>query len=102
MKIKKGDQVTIIAGKDRGKRGAVVRVLPAQDKVVVDGINIVKRHQKKKKENEKGERVEMAAPVHVSNVQLIDTTSGKPTRVGYRVEGGEKIRIAKKSGKAIK
>ncbi len=102
MKIKKGDQVAIIAGKDRGKRGTVVRVFPAQDKVVVDGVNIVKRHQKKKKENEKGERIEMAAPVHVSNVQLVDAASGKLTRVGYRIEGGEKVRVAKKSGKAVK
>ena len=102
MKIKKGDQVQIITGKDRGKRGTVLRVFPETEKVIVEGANMMKRHRKSKKDGEKGERIEMAVPVHVSNVMLVDAETGKPTRVGYKMEGGEKTRIAKKSGKAVK
>lgn len=102
MKIKKGDQVEVISGKDRGKRGVVLRVFPERDKVLVEGVNIVKRHRKAKTEREKGERLEMPAPIHVSNVLLVDPTSGKRTRVGYRIENGEKLRIAKQSGAVLK
>lgn len=101
MKIKKGDQVEIIAGKDRGKRGKVVRVYPQTDKVVVEGLNLMKRHIKARREGQKGERVEKAAPLHVSNVMLVCPDTGKPTRIGYRIEGGEKVRVSKRSGKTI-
>jgi large subunit ribosomal protein L24 len=101
MKIKKGDQVEIIAGKDRGKRGKVMQVLPSESRVVVEGANLVKRHRKPRKEGEKGERIERPAPLHVSNVMLVCPETGKPTRIGYRIEGGEKVRISKKSGKAL-
>lgn len=101
MKIKKGDQVQIIAGKDRGKRGAVTRVFPALDKVIVEGANMGKRHRKAKTAGEKGERIEMAMPMHVSNVMLIDSATGKPTRVGYRVSGSDKVRVSKQSGKDL-
>ncbi len=101
MKIHKGDQVEIIAGKDKGKRGAVLSVLLASERVVVAGANMVKRHRKARREGEKGERVEMESSIHVSNVMLLCPETNKPTRVGYRVEGGEKIRFAKRSGKAI-
>lgn len=91
----------IIAGKDKGKRGKVLSVLPTSERVIVSGANIVKRHRKARKEGEKGERVEMEASIHVSNVMLLDPETNKPTRVGYRVEGGEKVRFAKRSGKVI-
>lgn len=101
MKIKKGDQVVIMAGKDRGKRGKVIQILASQDRVVVEGANLIKRHRKPRKEGEKGERIERPAPMHVSNVMLVCPETGKPTRVGYRIEGGEKVRVSKKSGKAV-
>ena len=101
MKIKKGDQVEIIAGKDRGKRGKVIQVLATESRVVVEGANLVKRHRKPRKEGEKGERIERPAPLHVSNVMLVCPEAGKPTRIGYRIEGGEKVRISKKSGKVL-
>ena len=101
MKIKKGDQVELIAGKDRGKRGTVTRVFPTLDKVIVDGANMGKRHRKPKSAGEKGERVEMAMPIHVSNVMLVDPETGKPSRVGYRISGTEKVRVSKKSGKEL-
>ncbi len=101
MKIRKGDQVEIVAGKDKGKRGKVLSVLPASERVLVSGANIVKRHRKARKEGEKGERVEMEASIHISNVMLLCPETNKPTRVGYRIEGGEKVRFAKRSGKII-
>ncbi len=101
MKIRTGDQVEIIAGKDKGKRGKVLSVLPASKRVLVSGANIVKRHRKARREGEKGERVEMEASIHISNVMFLDPETNKPTRVGYRIEGGEKVRFAKRSGKII-
>ncbi|MFZ1626387.1 MAG: 50S ribosomal protein L24 [Candidatus Moraniibacteriota bacterium] len=101
MKIKKGDQVELIAGKDRGKRGTVSRVFPTIEKVIVDGVNMGKRHRKAKTAGEKGERVEMAMPIHVSNVMLIDPETGKRSRIGYRINGTEKVRVSKKSGKDL-
>ncbi len=101
MKIKKGDQVEVIAGKDRGKRGAVTRVFPTEDRVIVEGANMGKRHKKAKTAGEKGERIELAMPIHVSNVMLVDPETGKPSRVGYRVSGTEKVRVSKKSGKDL-
>lgn len=100
MKIKKGDQVEVIAGKDRGKRGEVLRVFPHLDKVVVAGANIMKRHIKPTNTT-KGERVEKEAPIHVSNVMLVCKETDKPTRVAFVVKDGEKTRISKRSGKAI-
>ncbi len=101
MKIKKGDQVQILSGKDRGKRGTVLLALPQDGRVVVDGVNVVKRHQRAKSSTEKGERIEKPAPIHVSKVMLIDKETGKPTRVGYKFEGKEKVRVSKRSGKSI-
>lgn len=101
MKIKKGDQVEIIAGKDRGKRGKVIQVLATVERVVVEGANLIKRHRKPRKEGEKGERIERPAPLHVSNVMLVCPETGKLTRVGYRIEGNEKVRVSKKSGKTV-
>lgn len=101
MKIKKGDKVQIMAGKDRGKQGEVLLVLPVAEKVVVKGANVMKRHVRARREGEKGERIEKEAPIHVSNVMLVCPHTNKPTRVGYKVEGGEKIRMSKRAGKAI-
>lgn len=101
MKIKKGDKVTIMAGKDRGKQGEVLRVLPETERVVVKGVNMMKRHVRAKRDGEKGERVEKEVPLHVSNAMLTCPHTGKPTRIGYKIEGGEKVRISKRSGKAL-
>ena len=101
MKIKKGDKVIVITGKDKGKTGEVVKAMPKENKVVVAGINMAKRHQKPSQENAGG-IVSKEMPIHVSNVALIDPKSGKATRVVMRVEeGGRKVRIAKRSGDAI-
>ncbi len=101
MKIKKNDQVQVIAGKDRGKRGKVLAVLPTMQKVVVEGINIHKKHVKSKTQGKPGERIEIPAPLHVSNVMVVDPGSNKPTRIGYRVTDKQKTRIAKRTGKEL-
>lgn len=102
MKIKKGDTVKVTTGKNAGKTGKVVQVLPADDKVVVEGINKVTKHMKSQRRGEKGQKFEFDAPIHVSNVMVVEVKSGKPSRVGYKMlENGEKVRIAKKSGEAI-
>ncbi|MCX6765987.1 MAG: 50S ribosomal protein L24 [Candidatus Moranbacteria bacterium] len=95
MKIRKGDQVQIISGKDRGKRGKVIRVLPKSGKLVVEGINLVKKHRRPRKGGEKGQRVEIPTPLASSKVKLICPHCGKPTRVGYKIEKSRKIRMCK-------
>jgi len=103
MKIKKGDKVIVLAGKDKGKTGEVVRSLPKFGKVVVSGVNISKKHSKNRfNTDKKGEVVDKTMPLDVSNVSLVDSKSGKATRVGYKVDGDKKIRVAKKSGQEIK
>jgi len=102
MKIKKGDKVIVIAGKDRGKSGKVLRALPKLERVIVEGVNVAKRHQKGRRGGESGQIIDKTLPVHVSNVALADPKSGKPTRVGIKEEGGKRVRVAKKSGTAIK
>lgn len=101
MKIRKGDNVIVIAGKDRGKTGKVVRAFPARSKVLVEGVNMAKKHQRPTKQNQKGQIVDVTMPVHVSNVQIVDPKTDKPTRVGYKVEGDKKVRVAKRSGSAL-
>ena len=101
MKIRKGDTVLVIAGKDKGKEGTVDRVLPKQDKVVVAGINTAKRDQRARKANEQAGIIDKDMPIHVSNVMLVH--KGKPVRVGYRIEAdGTKVRVARPSGEVIK
>ena len=101
MKIKKGDQVIVITGRDKGKTGEVTKAMPKESKVLVSGINLVKRHTKPTQENADG-IISKEAPIHVSNVALIDPKSGKATRVGIKVEkDGSKVRVAKKSGEVI-
>ena len=91
----------MIAGKDKGKRGSVARTLPVLGKIVVEGVNIRKKHIRPKKEGQKGERIEQAAPFPASKAMLVCPHTGKLTRVGFRIEGGEKVRFSKKSGKVI-
>jgi len=100
MKIKKGDQVIVITGRDKGKTGEVIQVMPKDSKVLVRGINLVKRHTKPTQENAGG-IVSKETSIHVSNVALIDPKSGKATRVGIKLDKGQKVRIAKKSGEVI-
>lgn len=96
MKVKKGDNVIVLAGKDKGKTGKIVRSIPDDLKVVVEGVNMRKRHLRPKKQGEKGQIAEMAVPMHVSNVMIVCGKCGKPTRVGYNVNGDVKNRICKK------
>lgn len=105
MKIKKGDNVKVLSGKDRGKTGKVIQVLKDKQTkrvyVVVEGLNILKKHLKTRDKSQKGQTIELPAPMDASNVQLIDPKSKKPTRVGYTKDGDEKKRVAKKSGEVI-
>ena len=107
LKIRRDDTVRIITGKDRGKTGRVLRVDPKNQKVFVEGANIVKRHMRPRtlrdtqRAQEIGGIIEKEGPIHVSNVMLIDPDSGEPTRVGLTREGDRRVRVAKKSGKEI-
>lgn len=98
MRIKKGDNVIVITGKDKGKTGKVIRALPREDRVIVEGVNIKKKHQRPTKSNQKGQIIDKTLPVHVSNVQLIDPKTKKPTRIGKKLVNDVYVRIAKKSG----
>ena len=100
--IKKGDTVYVNAGNYKGETGKVLSVDPSKDRAIVEGVNIVKKHTKPNAKNPQGGIVSQEAPIHVSNLQLIDPKSGKPTRVGYRMDGDKKVRYAKKSGEEIK
>ena len=100
-KLKKGDKVVVLTGRDRGKEGEITRVLPKESKAVVDGINTVIRHQRQT-QGSQGGRIPKSAPIHLSNLALVDPKEGGPTRVGFRIgEDGRKVRIAKKSGEVI-
>ena len=101
LKIRKGDTVQVISGKERGERGEVKQVLPKENRVVVEGINVRTRHARPTQNNQQG-LYTFAAPIHVSNVMLVDPNSGEPTKVGYRfTDSGEKIRVARVSGKDV-
>jgi large subunit ribosomal protein L24 len=101
MKIRKNDTVQVLAGKDKGRTGTVLKAMPQESKVVVQGINVAKRHTKPSATGAGG-IVEKEMPIHISNVALIDPESNKPTRVGYQVrEDGRKVRIARRSGAAL-
>jgi large subunit ribosomal protein L24 len=98
MKIRKGDRVRVLTGKFRGKEGEVMTVLPKENKVIIDGVNVAKRHQKPTRAMQQGGIIDKAMPIDASNVALIDT-DGKATRVGYRIEpDGTKSRVARRSG----
>jgi large subunit ribosomal protein L24 len=105
MKIKNGDKVKILKGKDAGKTGKVIQVMKNKSTekvlVVVEGVNLLKKHLRSGKQGEKGQIIELPSPMNISNVMLIDAKSGKPTRVGFKMEGTEKKRVAKVSGEII-
>lgn len=101
MHIKKNDTVIVIAGKDKGKSGSVARVFPKKDLVIVTGINMSKKHQRARKGGEKGQIVERAMPLHVSNIMVSDPDSKKPVRVGRKLVGERFVRISKKTGKEL-
>ena len=100
-KIRKGDKVVVIAGKNKGAHGKVTRVLPKQDKVVVDGVNVAARHRKPSQQNPQGGIDRFEAPLHISNVAVEDPKTGKPTRVRFEDKDGKKVRIAVRSGETI-
>lgn len=101
MKIRKGDIVLIISGKDRARKGKVIEAFPKKGRVIIEGINLRKKHVKPKKSGEKGQIVETPASIDVSNTKLICPKCGKPTRVGCKIEGKRKYRVCKKCGQEI-
>jgi len=100
FKIRKDDTVEIIAGKDKGKRGAIVRVIREKDRVIVAGINIVKKAVKRRSQQDRGGIVEIEAPIHVSNVMIVCKKCG-PTKIGYKIDGDKKVRVCRKCGEAL-
>ena len=101
MHVKKGDKVIVISGKDKGKQGVVLEAYPKKDRVLVEGVNIVKKHAKPSQANPQGGIFDQEAAIHVSNVMIIDPKTGNPTRVGYQTVDGKKVRVAKKSGESL-
>jgi large subunit ribosomal protein L24 len=100
-KIKKGDKVVVVSGRDKGRSGEVVRVMPREDRALVRGLNMVKRHQKQTMKEEGG-IVRKELPIHISNIAIADPKDGKPTRVGFKIlDDGRKVRFAKRSGDLI-
>lgn len=98
FKIRKDDQVEIIAGKDKGKRGNVVRVIRDKDRVIVAGCNIVKKAMKKRSQQDQGGIVEIEAPLNISNVGIVCKKCGRPVKIGYKIDGDKKIRVCRKCG----
>lgn len=101
MKIRKNDNIIVLAGKYKGKKGKVIKALPGENKVIVEGINMVKRHNRSKQQDKKGEIIDIASPIDVSNVALLDPKDGKPTRISVLIDGDKKERIARRSGQKI-
>ena len=100
-KIKKGDSVVVLSGKDKGRTGTVQAVMPKDAKVLVDGINVIARHRKPTQQNPQGGIDRKPAPMHISKVALADPKDGKPTRVRFETKDGKKVRVAVKSGETI-
>lgn len=101
MHVKKGDKVQVITGKDKGKQGVILASFPKQNRVIVEGVNIVKKHSKPSQLNPQGGIQTKEAPIHVSNVMPLDPKTGEPTRVGYKEVDGQKVRVAVKSGESL-
>lgn len=102
LKLKKGDEVVVIAGRDKGRKGAILKAIPDEMRVVVAGVNMVTRHQKPDRNNPDGGIVKKELPIHISNVALADPKDGRATRVGYKkLSDGKKVRIARKSGEVV-
>lgn len=101
-RVRKGDKVVVVSGKDKAKTGTVLAVYPKEDRVLVEGVNVIKRHSKPNPTNPEGGIIEREAPIHLSNIQLADPKTGEPTRVGFKeLQDGKKVRYAKKSGEVI-
>lgn len=101
LKIKKGDRIIVTAGRDKGKAGAVIRVFPRENRALVQGVNMVQRHQRQS-QTQPGGIVSKESPIHISNIGLADPKTGKPTRIGYKtLDDGRKVRISKASGEEI-
>lgn len=101
MKIRKNDQILIVSGKDKGKKGKVLQVFPKTDKIVVEGLNLRKKHVRPRRQGEKGQIVESASPLHASNVKVICAKCKKPSKIGYKIpDGGKKYRVCKLCGQA--
>ena len=101
FKIKKNDNVEVLAGKDKGKRGSVVRIIPKKDKVIVSGINIVKKAMKRRSQQDQGGIVEIEAPLHISNVGVVCKKCGRPVKIGYKIDGDKKLRVCRKCGETL-
>ncbi|MHC2263277.1 50S ribosomal protein L24 [Sinorhizobium meliloti] len=100
QKIRKGDKVVVLTGKDKGRTGEVIQVMPKEDRALVRGVNVVKRHQRQTQNQEAG-IITKEASIHLSNIAIADPKDGKPTRVGFKVDGDKKVRVAKRSGDVI-
>ncbi len=100
MKIKKGDNVIVMKGRDKGSKGTVEKVFPKLGRVLIPGVNKVKKHEKSRSKGKSGQIIEVSMPISISNVMIADS-KGKPSRVGYKMEDGKKVRIAKKSGSKL-
>ena len=100
QKIRKGDKVVVLTGKDKGRSGEVLKVMPKENRAVVQGLNIIQRHQRQT-QNQEGGILRREAPIHLSNLAIADPKDGKPTRVGFRIDGERKVRVAKRSGEVI-
>lgn len=101
LKIKSGDTVVVTTGENKGSEGKVLKVFLDKNKAIVEGVNMVSKHEKPSAKNPQGGIVQKEAPIHISNLSLIDPKSGKPTRVGYKIENGKKVRYSKQSNQAI-
>jgi large subunit ribosomal protein L24 len=101
LHVKKGDKVQVISGKDKGKQGVILEAYPKLNRVLVEGVNVVKKHAKPSQANPQGGILSQEAPIHVSNVMPLDPKTGAPTRVGYKTVDGTKVRVAKKSGETL-
>ena len=101
MHVKKGDKVQVISGKDKGKQGVILAAFPKKNRVIVEGVNIVKKHAKPSQANPQGGIITKEAPIHVSKVMPLDPKTGTPTRIGYKIVDGKKVRVAKKSGEVL-
>ena len=101
FKIKKNDNVEVLAGKDKGKRGSVVRIIPKKDIVIVSGVNIVKKAMKRRSQQDQGGIVEIEAPLHISNVGVVCKKCGRPVKIGYKIDGDKKVRVCRKCGETL-
>ncbi|MBR7064778.1 MAG: 50S ribosomal protein L24 [Treponema sp.] len=101
FKIKKNDTVQVLTGKDKGKRGEIIRVIPKKDRVIVSGVNIVKKAVRPRSNQDQGGIIEVEAPVHISNVGFVCKKCGRPVKIGYKIDGDKKVRVCRKCGETL-